>query len=60
MINLPLSLKFVISGGAVLLMYLFVFPMVNGDSCKVLAESNIGFLNRIAFQGIAGCWIPWG
>ena len=59
MVNLPLWSIFVIYVGAVLLAYLILLPLVNGDSCKLLAESNIGIFNQVSFRFIAGCWVPW-
>ena len=41
-------------------LYFGVLPLVNDYSCNLLVESNIGSLSRIAFQSIAGCWVPWG
>lgn len=59
MASLPPSIKVMIFAGVVLFTYFFLVPMVNDDSCKALTESRLGFLNRITFQLIAGCWMPW-
>ena len=60
MTNLSPWLKVTIYAIVVLLGYFVLLPMVNDYSCNALAESNFGSLNRIGFQFMAGCWIPWG
>jgi hypothetical protein len=40
-------------------LYLGITPMVNDETCASLATSTFGNLNRIAFQFLALCWVPW-
>lgn len=59
MSSLPPALNGIVAVGVVLLAYFWLVPIINDDSCSALAESRLGFLNRVTFQLIAGCWIPW-
>lgn len=60
MANLSPMIKVMIYAVVVLLGYFFLVPVVNDYSCNALSESNLDSLNRIGFQLMAGCWIPWG
>ena len=59
MVNLPAWSILVLYCCAVLLAYLVLLPLVNDYTCSLLSENNIGSISRIAFQSIAGCWVPW-
>ena len=40
-------------------LYFLLAPMVNDDTCRALAESSSGSLNRIVGQLLVLCWVPW-
>lgn len=40
-------------------LYLGIAPMVNDDTCRVLAVSDSGPFNQMVGQFLALCWVPW-
>ena len=42
-----------------LVLYFGLAPMVNDDTCRALAQSSSGSLNRIVGELFVLCWVPW-